>query len=101
MQANVNHAQRRAEEQCQAVPPCAGDLRLEFEEAGLLTFNSPRPIWARRWHVSMRPTLRPRPMHLWLRPGRHGPGGGVERGVQISGIYVEPTLAQPIQSACA
>jgi hypothetical protein len=41
-QANANHAQRRAEEQHQAVPPCACDLRLEFKEAGLPTFNSPR-----------------------------------------------------------
>jgi hypothetical protein len=40
-QANVNRAQRRAEEQCQAVSPSARDLRLEFEEAGLPTFNSP------------------------------------------------------------
>jgi hypothetical protein len=30
------------EEQHQAVPPCARDLRLEFEEAGLPTFNSPQ-----------------------------------------------------------
>jgi hypothetical protein len=29
-------------EQRQAVPPCARDLRLEFEEAGLPTFNSPQ-----------------------------------------------------------
>jgi hypothetical protein len=41
IQANANRAQRRAEEQRQAVPPCARDLRLEFEEAGLSTFNSP------------------------------------------------------------
>jgi hypothetical protein len=40
IQANVNRAHRRAEEQRQAVPPCARDLRLEFEEAGLPTFNS-------------------------------------------------------------
>jgi hypothetical protein len=40
IQANANRAQRRAEEQRQAVPPCARDLRLEFEEAGLPTFNS-------------------------------------------------------------
>jgi hypothetical protein len=42
IQANTNHAQRRAEEQCQVVPPCARDLRHEFEEAGLPTFNSPQ-----------------------------------------------------------
>jgi hypothetical protein len=30
------------EEQRQAAPPCARDLRLEFEEAGLPTFNSPQ-----------------------------------------------------------
>jgi hypothetical protein len=42
IQANANRAQRRAEEQRQAVPPCARDLRLEFEEAGLPTFNSPQ-----------------------------------------------------------
>jgi hypothetical protein len=42
IQANANHAQRRAEEQRQAVPLCAHDLRLEFEEAGLPTFNSPQ-----------------------------------------------------------
>jgi hypothetical protein len=41
IQANANRAQRRAEEQRQAVPMCARDLRLEFEEAGLPTF-SPR-----------------------------------------------------------
>jgi hypothetical protein len=42
IQANANRAQRRAEEQHQAVPPCAHDLRPEFEEARLLTFNSPK-----------------------------------------------------------
>jgi hypothetical protein len=42
IQANANRAQRRAEEQRQAVPPCARDLRLEFEEAGFPTFNSPQ-----------------------------------------------------------
>jgi hypothetical protein len=42
IQANMNRAHRRAEEQRQAVPPCARDLRLEFEEAGLSTFNSPQ-----------------------------------------------------------
>jgi hypothetical protein len=42
IQANANCAQRREEEQRQAVPPCARDLRLEFEEAGLPTFNSPQ-----------------------------------------------------------
>jgi hypothetical protein len=42
MQANTHRAQRRAEEQCQEAPPCARDLRLEFEEAGLPTFNSPQ-----------------------------------------------------------
>jgi hypothetical protein len=42
IQANANRAQRRAEEQRHAVPPCAHDLRLEFEEAGLPTFNSPQ-----------------------------------------------------------
>jgi hypothetical protein len=41
-QTNVNCAQRRAEEQRQVVPSCAYDLRLEFEEAGLATFNSPQ-----------------------------------------------------------
>jgi hypothetical protein len=41
IQANANRTQRWAEEQRQAVPPCASDLRLEFEEAELLTFNSP------------------------------------------------------------
>jgi hypothetical protein len=42
IQANANRAQRRAEEQRQAVPLCAHDLRLEFEEAGLPAFNSPQ-----------------------------------------------------------
>jgi hypothetical protein len=42
IQANANRAQRRAEEQRQAAPPCAHDLRLEFEEAGLPTFNNPQ-----------------------------------------------------------
>jgi hypothetical protein len=41
IQANANRAERGAEEQRQAVSPCARDLRLEFEEAGLPTFNSP------------------------------------------------------------
>jgi hypothetical protein len=44
IQANANCAHRRAEEQRQAAPPCARDLRLEFEEAGLPTFNTPRLI---------------------------------------------------------
>jgi hypothetical protein len=35
IQANTNRAQRRAEEQRKVVTPCARDLRLEFEEAGL------------------------------------------------------------------
>jgi hypothetical protein len=42
IQATTNRAQRRAEEQRQAVPPCAHALRLEFEEAGLPTFNNPQ-----------------------------------------------------------
>jgi hypothetical protein len=42
IQANANRAQRQVEEKCQVVPPCAHDLRLEFEEAGLSTFNSPQ-----------------------------------------------------------
>jgi hypothetical protein len=42
IQANANRAHRRAEEQRQTVPPCARDQRLEFEEAGLPTFNSPQ-----------------------------------------------------------
>jgi hypothetical protein len=42
IQANANRAQRRAEEQRQTVPPCAHDLRLEFEEAGLQMFDSPQ-----------------------------------------------------------
>jgi hypothetical protein len=41
IQTNANRTQRRAEEQRQAVLPCARDLCLEFEEAGLPTFNSP------------------------------------------------------------
>jgi hypothetical protein len=42
IQANANRTQRQAEEQRQAVPLCARDLRLEFEEAGLPMFNSPQ-----------------------------------------------------------
>jgi hypothetical protein len=42
IQANANCTQRQAEEQRQTVPLCALDLRLEFEEAGLPTFNSPQ-----------------------------------------------------------
>jgi hypothetical protein len=42
IQANANRAQRQAEEQCQAAPLCARDLRLEFEEVGLRTFDSPQ-----------------------------------------------------------
>jgi hypothetical protein len=42
IQANANCAQRRAEEQRHAAPPCARDLRLKFEEAGLPMFNSPQ-----------------------------------------------------------
>jgi hypothetical protein len=41
IQANANGAHWRVEEQRQMVPPCARDLRLEFEEAGLPMFNSP------------------------------------------------------------
>jgi hypothetical protein len=40
IQANANRAQRQAEEQRQAAPPCARDLHLEFKEAGLPTFNN-------------------------------------------------------------
>jgi hypothetical protein len=42
IQGNANRAQRRAEEQHYAVPPCAQDFHLEFEEAGLPMFNSPQ-----------------------------------------------------------
>jgi hypothetical protein len=42
IQVNANRAQRRADEQHQAVPPCAHDLHLEFEEARLSTFSSPQ-----------------------------------------------------------
>jgi hypothetical protein len=42
IQGNANRAQRRVEEQRQSVPPYICDLRLEFEEAGLPTFNSPQ-----------------------------------------------------------
>jgi hypothetical protein len=42
IQANVKRAQRHAEEQRRAVLPCTCELRLEFEEAGLSTFNSPQ-----------------------------------------------------------
>jgi hypothetical protein len=42
IQANANCTQRRAEEQCQAAPSCACDIRLGFEEAGLPTSNSPQ-----------------------------------------------------------
>jgi hypothetical protein len=40
-------------------PPCARDLRLEFEEAGIPTFKYPRLIWEQRWHVFSRPILHP------------------------------------------
>jgi hypothetical protein len=42
IQVNTIRAKRQEEEQRQAIPPCARDLRLEFKEAGLLTFNSPQ-----------------------------------------------------------
>jgi hypothetical protein len=42
IQANMNRTQRWVEEQRQAVPLCTHDLRLEFEEVGLPTFNSPQ-----------------------------------------------------------
>jgi hypothetical protein len=42
IQANAIRTQRLAEDQHQAVPLCARDLRLDFEEAGLQTFNSPQ-----------------------------------------------------------
>jgi hypothetical protein len=42
IQANANCALWRVEEQRHAAPPCARDLRLKFEEAGLPTFNSPQ-----------------------------------------------------------
>jgi hypothetical protein len=65
IQANANRAHQRAEEQCQAAPPCARGLRLEFEEVGLPTFNNPKLIWAWRWHVFSRPILRPRLKQPW------------------------------------
>jgi hypothetical protein len=40
------------------VPPCARDLRLEFEEARR---SVARLTWVRRWHVSSKLTLHPRP----------------------------------------
>jgi hypothetical protein len=96
IQANANCAQRWAEEQRQAVPPCARDLRLEFEEADLPTFNNPRPTWAQCWHVFSRPILtRVRSSH-GARPDRHYFGGGEERDIQVGCIYVEPALVQPI-----
>jgi hypothetical protein len=42
IQANANRTQRHAEEQRRAVPSCACELRLEFKEAGLPTFNRPQ-----------------------------------------------------------
>jgi hypothetical protein len=42
IQDNANRAHRRAEEQRQAAPLCARDLHLEFEEAGVPTFNNPQ-----------------------------------------------------------
>jgi hypothetical protein len=42
IQGNANRAQRWEEEQCHAVPACTRDLRLESEEAGLPTLNSPQ-----------------------------------------------------------
>jgi hypothetical protein len=59
IQTNANHAHWRVEEQRQVAPPCARDLRLEFEEAGMPTFKSPRLIWEQRWHVFSRPILHP------------------------------------------
>jgi hypothetical protein len=41
IQGNANRTQRWVDEQRQAVPLRACDLRFEFEEAGLPTFNSP------------------------------------------------------------
>jgi hypothetical protein len=69
IQANVNHAQRRADEQRQALPPCARDLCLEFEEAGLPTFNSPQANLGARWHVSSKLNLRLRPKRPWPTSG--------------------------------
>jgi hypothetical protein len=42
IQGNANCAQRRAEDQRHVIRPCAQDLHLEFEEAGLPTLNSPQ-----------------------------------------------------------
>jgi hypothetical protein len=42
IQGNILHAQQHAKEHHRMMPACARDLRLEFEEAGLLTFNSPK-----------------------------------------------------------
>jgi hypothetical protein len=42
IQGNTNRAHWRAEEQRQAAPLCARDMHLEFEEAGLPTFNNPQ-----------------------------------------------------------
>jgi hypothetical protein len=101
IQANANRAQRRAREQCQEVPPCARDLRLEFQEVGLPTFNSPRLTCAALARLQQaNPSPRGQHSH-GLRPGRHNSGGGEEHNIQVYGIYVEPALAQSIQSTCA
>jgi hypothetical protein len=91
-QANANYAQRRAEEQRQAAPPCARDLRLEFEEAGLPMFNSPQAnlgaALARLHQANPSPEVEAAMAHC--------SGGGEERDVQVGCIYVEPTFTQPI-----
>jgi hypothetical protein len=96
IEANANRAQRWAEEQHQAVPLCSRDLRLEFEESGLLTFNSPQAnLGAALARLQLaNPSLEAEAAMAYS--CHHNSGGGEERGVQVGCIYVEPALAQPI-----
>jgi hypothetical protein len=68
IQANTNRTQRRAEEQRQAAPPCACDLRLEFDEAGLPMFNSHQAnlgaVLARLQHANPLPEVEAAMAHV-------------------------------------
>jgi hypothetical protein len=70
IQANTYRAHRRPEEQRQAASPCARDLHLEFEEAGLPTFNNPQAnlgvALARLQQANPSPEVEGAMAHVWV-----------------------------------
>jgi hypothetical protein len=102
IQANANHDKRREEEQRQAVPHVCSQPTPRVRRGR--TTDIQQPLGQPGCGVGTSPTgqsfARGRSSHR-LRLGRHSYGGGEELGIQVGSIYVEPTLAQPIQSACA